>query len=144
MTARLFALLFALSLLAACESGTEPPVDVPEGLALTRNDVIVARVMDGTVEGAIHVHLGEYSGLFIVDILNGRGEPMPLEPDHRLEATVGHIGLVTFVQHTPGAFRGEFEMFGEGETTITFRLVRDGSGAAEWSSPPLDLIVLAC
>lgn len=144
MISRVAALLLVIPLLTGCESGTEPPADVPEGLAVTLNDVVVARVLGGTVEGAIHVHFGEYSGLFRVDILNGRGEPMPLDADHRLQATVGDIGLVTFVQSPPGAFRGEFEMFGEGETTITFRLVREGSPGAEWASPPLDLIVIAC
>lgn len=144
MMSRVVPTLLALTLLAGCESGTEPPMNVPEGLAVTLNDVIVARVLDGTVEGAIHVHFGEYSGLFLVDILNGRGEPMSLDADHRLEATVGDLGLVTFLPTSPGAFQGEFEMFGEGETTITFRLVREGSSQAEWTSPPLELVVIAC
>lgn len=131
-------------LLGGCESGTEPPVDVPEGLAVTLNDVVVARVAGATVEGGIHVHFGEYSGLFLIEILNGRGEPLPLEPDHYLEATVEDLGLVTFLPSTPGAFRGEFEMYGEGETTLVFRLMREGSAVPEWTSPPLELVVIAC
>lgn len=144
MISRFLPLLLLFALLGGCESGTEPPVDIAEGLAVTLNDVVVARVTGATVEGGIHVHFGEYSGLFIVDILNGRGEPMPLEPDHYLEATVGDLGLVTFLQSTPGAFRGEFEMYGEGETTLVFRLMREGSSAPEWTSPPLELVVIAC
>lgn len=144
MIARLLLVLTLLPLLGGCESGTEPPVDVPEGLAVTLNDVMVARVTGSTVEGGIHVHFGEYSGLFIVDILNGRGEPMALDADHYLEATVGDLGLVTFLQTTPGAFQGEFEMYGEGQTTLVFRLMREGGTAPEWTSPPLELVVIAC
>lgn len=145
MIARSLASLLLLTLLlGGCESGTEPALDVPEGLAVTLNDVMVARVTDGVVEGGIHLHFGEYSGLFIVDVLNGRGEPMTLDADHYLEAAVGDLGLVGFVQDTPGAFAGEFDIYDEGATTITFRLMREGSAVPEWASPPVELVVVAC
>ena len=57
-----------------CESSTEPPVDIPEGVAVTLNGTVVARVMSGVNEGGVHVHVGEYSGVFVVSVLNGRGE----------------------------------------------------------------------
>jgi hypothetical protein len=139
------ALLLGAVPLAGCGSGsTEPPADDPDGLQVTLNGVVVARAAGASVEGEIHVHFGEYSGLFVVDILDRDGRTLALDADHRLEATVGDIGLATFVQATPGAFRGEFEMFGEGETTITFRLVRQGSATPEWTSPPVDLLVIGC
>lgn len=140
---------FAVGLLLvgtlACESTTEPPLDVPEGVALTLNGTVVARAVGGVIEGGVHVHVGEYSGVFVVSVLNGRGEPMPLDADHYLEATVGDLALATFVQPTPGAFQGEFEMYGEeGESTIVFRLMRTGSTVAEWTSPAIELVVTAC
>lgn len=139
------ALLAATVVLGACSSSsTEPSADVPDGLSVTLNDVVVARVLGSSVEGGIHIHFGEYSGLFEIDILNGRGEAMAVNGDLRLEASVADIGLATFVQATPGAFEGEFEMFGDGTTTITFRLVRAGSGVVEWTSPPMELLVIAC
>ncbi len=128
-----------------CESSTEPPIDIPEGVAVTLNGTVVARVMAGVTEGGVHVHVGEYSGVFVVSVLNGRGDVMPLESDHYLEASVGDLALATFVQPTPGAFRGEIEMYGvEGESTLTFRLMRTGSNTPEWTSPPIALHVTAC
>lgn len=144
MIARLCLLAVLVLLPGGCESSTEPVADVPAGLSVTLNDVIVARVTGETVEGGIHVHFGEYSGLFVVDILNGRGQPMTPDADHYLEVAVGDLGLVSFVPSAQGAFRGEFEMYGEGETTLTFRLMREGSAVPEWTSPPLDLVVVAC
>ena len=143
--ARLLIAGLLLSVPLGCESSTEPPVDIPEGVAVTLNGTVVARVMGAVNEGSVHVHVGEYSGVFVVSILNGRGDAMPLDADHYLEATVGDLALATFVQPTAGAFRGEIEMYGlEGESTLTFRLMRTGSSTAEWTSPPIPLVVTAC
>ena len=141
--------LFVVALLVlgaqACESATEAPVAIPEGVAVTLNGTVVARAMDGVSEGEVHVHLGEYSGVFVVSVLNGRGDLMPLEADHYLEAAVEDFALATFVQPFSGAFRGEIEMFGEeGHSTLVFRLMRTGSSVPEWTSPPIAFVVSGC
>ncbi len=142
---RLLPVFALIAALLGCESTTEPASDEPEGVSVTLNGTIVARAVNGVTEGEVHVHVGEYSGVFVVSILDGAGRPLMLEPDHYLEVSVGDLGLAAFVQPTPGAFEGEIEMYGlEGESTLTFRLMRTGAAVPEWTSPPIDLVVVAC
>lgn len=137
--------LMFVAVLAGCESTTEPPSDVPEGVAVSLNGTIVARAVNSVTEGSVHVHLGEYSGVFVVSILDGAGNAMSLDADHYLDVSVGDLGLAAFIQPSPGAFQGEIEMFGlDGVSTLTFRLMRTGSSVPEWTSPSIELVVIAC
>lgn len=141
---RAAALAAPLLLLLACDSSTDPGSDLPGGLSISLNGTVVVQGTGTAVDGAIHLHLDEYSGLFVVEVLNERGRALDPDPGLRLEAVIADATKAAWLPPSEGALRGEFEVLAEGATTIVFRVLRPGSSTPEWTSPPVPLVIVAC
>lgn len=134
---------FSFTGLAACSNSEPagPDDDVPVGIEIHLNGALVTRITGTEVEGYLHVHVGEYSGQFIVSAVNGAGNPIGSAP-FQLEASVADPDVATFVQPSAGALEGEIVATAVGETHLSLQLRRSGTIAFE--APPIEVIAAAC
>lgn len=143
-TMRRLASVVGATLLLGCGSSTDPGSNLPGGLSISLNGTVVVQGTEGAVDGAIHLHLDEYSGLFVVEVLNERGRALDPDPELRLEAVIADGTKAAWRPPSEGSLRGEFDAFAEGSTTIVFQVSRQGSSTPEWTSPPVPLVIVAC
>lgn len=146
--ARLLAVALACLIPVACtnESGPAgPDDDVPVGLRIHLNGALVTRI-DGTdIEGFLHVHVGEYSGQFLVSAINGAGNT--IDPAaFRLEAEIADPTIAAFVQPSAGALEGEVVAETGGATHLMLELWRGpaSTGNPAFTAPPIEVLAIVC
>jgi hypothetical protein len=133
----------ALALSAACSNNEPagPDDDVPVGIEIHLNGALVTRISGTEVEGFLHVHVGEYSGQFIISPINGAGNPI-VGGTFQLGASVDDPAIATFVQPSPGVLEGEIVATTVGTTHLVLQLRR--SGTVAFQAPPVEVIAAAC
>lgn len=138
-------LLVATAVLSAgCSEATGPDDDVPVGLQIHLNGALVIRVDGSSIDGVLHVHVGEYSGQFIVSATNGAGNV--IEQPFRLEASVDNPDIARFVQATDGDMEGEIVASITGDTRLHLQLFVIGPGGTDpaFTAPPIDIFAVSC
>jgi hypothetical protein len=141
-------ILAGLTLLSgSCTSDhtTGPDDDVPVGLEVQLNGTLIARIIGSAVEGAIHVHVGEYSGQLIVSALNGAGNTIE-GGSFLLDVRTDDPAVATFVQPSVGALEGEIVATVAGSTFIQLSLLRAGEAAPAvvFAAPPIPVVAILC
>jgi hypothetical protein len=133
---------------AACGSDavTGPDDDVPVGLRIHLNGALVARVDGADIDGFLHVHVGEYSGQFIVTAVNGAGNSIDTPGTFRLAASMANPGIAAFVQPSQGALEGEIVAETGGATHLTLELWRGdaATGSLAFAAPPIEVLAIVC
>lgn len=141
------ALSLAVVFVAGCGSeASGPDDDVPTGLEVHLNGALVARAVGSEVEGHLHVHVGEYSGQFIVTAVNGAGNEIDLPATHHLSAQIEDEDIARFVQPSGGAFQGEIKVLTAGETHLMLGLWNGepGTGTLVFEAAPIDVEGSVC
>lgn len=134
--------LLTTLLALACADATDPDDTLPGGLRIHLNGALVVRTDGSTTQGALHIHVGEYSGQFIVTPVDRDGRALDAA-SMRLEAVSGNPGIARFVQPAAGMLEGQIVADAEGITDLTLELRSDG-GAALYTSPPIEIFAVHC
>lgn len=132
----------------ACGSDptTGPDDDVPLGLRFHLNGALVARIDGADVAGFLHVHVGQYSGQFIVTAVNGAGNSIDAPGTFQLTASIADPTIAAFVQPSQGVLEGEIVAEIGGATNLMLELWRGdpGNGSLAFTAPPIEVLAISC